>query len=204
MSIIEENVRRFAANSIFPSFFLAVLGLVLAQAGAAQMHGSWGLHIFVGVPGVALAGLALFRARLHWPAAGTDVRLAPARALGSYILLLAAGAVIGAVACSGPVLALGIGAAFTYLLPWTKIPACRVRFVVSAAAVLAGAGAVAFVANQGSRAQSLYFMTAAWLLYFPAMAMHLVVLLSLDRGYRLRASRTTAMSDLDMHAPLPR
>jgi hypothetical protein len=204
MSIIEENVRRFAANSIFPSFFLAGLGLVLAQAGAAQLHGSWGLHIFLGVPGVVLSGLALFRARLHWPAAGTDVPLAPARALGSYVLLLAAGAAMGAVVCSDSVLPLGMGAAFTYLLPWTKIQVCRARFVVSAAAVLTGAVAVAFAALHGSRAQSLYFMTAAWLLYFSAMSMHLVVLVSLDRGYRLRASHTTAISDLDPHAPLPR
>jgi hypothetical protein len=44
------------------------------------------------------------------------------------------------------------------------------------------AGAAAFVVIQRSQARALYFMIAAWLLYFSAVCMHLVVLVSLDRG----------------------
>lgn len=202
MSIVDEKAKRFAANSIFPSFFYAVLGLMLAQVGAAHMHGSWALRIFLGVPGLTLAGLALFRARLHWPAASVDVPSGRARAPGWYLLLLAAGAAAGAVICAGSVLLLGVGAAFTYLLPWTKIPVCRARFVVSSAVILASA--VVFVVIQGNPAHSPYFLIAAWILYFPSMSMHLVVLVSLERGYRIRDSRTTEMSDLDAHVSSPR
>jgi hypothetical protein len=74
MTIGNERDKRFLANSIFPSFFYAALALVLGQVGAAQMHGSWSLRVFLGAPGLALSGLALFRARLHWPAANAVIR----------------------------------------------------------------------------------------------------------------------------------
>jgi hypothetical protein len=178
--IIDVKTRRFAANSMFPSFFYAVLGLMLGQVGAAQMHGGWGLRVFLGVPGLVLAGLVLFRVRLHWPAVDADVPIGRARALGCCLLLLAAGVCFGALIGAGSVLLVGVGSAFTYFLPWIKIPLCRARFVMSAAAMFAGA--VAFVVIQRSQVQAMYFMIAAWLLYFPAVCMHLVVLVSLDRS----------------------
>jgi hypothetical protein len=180
MAIIDGKTRRFAANSMFPSFVYAVLGLVLGQVGAAQMHGGWGLRVFLGLPGLVLSGLVLFRARLHWSAVDADAPIGRARALGCYLLLFATGVSFGAVICAGSVLLIGVGAACTYLLPWIKIPVCRARFGMSSAAMFAGA--VAFVVIQRSQAQALYFMIAAWLLYFPAVCMHLVVLVSLDRG----------------------
>lgn len=189
MSIIDEKTKRYAANSIYPSLFYAALGLVLAQVGAAQMHGSWGLHFFLGVPGLALSGLALFRARLHWPTAGAGTSALRARAMGWYLLLLVAGACTGALVSVGSVMLLGVVAALTYLLPWMKIPVCRGRFVMSSVAILAGA--VAWIVIYGRPAQSLYFMMAAWMLYFLPMFMHLLVLVSLDRGYRTHEHHLT-------------
>jgi hypothetical protein len=197
VSIIDEKTRRFAANSIFPTFFYTAFGLVLAQVGAAQMHGSWRLHAFLAVPGLVLSGLALFRARLHWPAASADMPALRAPALGWYLLLLVAGACTGALVSAGSVMLLGVVAVLTYLLPWMKIPVCRGQFVMASVAVLAGA--VAWVVINGRPAQSLYLMTAAWVLYFPPMFMHFLVLVSLDRGYRTHEPRLKGKSGLDEH-----
>lgn len=201
MRIIDEKSRRFAANSLFPTFFYAALGLVLAQVGAAQMHGSWRLHVFLGIPGIALLGLALFRARLHWSAASAGMPSLRPRALGWYLLLLATGAFIGVLASAGSVLLLGMVAALTYLLPWTKIPVCRAQFVLSSVTTLAGA--VAWIVIYGRPTHSLYFMLVAWVLYVTAMFMHMLVLASLDRGYRICEPRFTDKPDLDVHVPLP-
>lgn len=201
MPVIDEKTKRYAANSLFPSFFYATLGLVLAQVGAAQVHGSWGLHVFLGVSGLALSGLALFRARLHWPASGAAMPALRTRALGWYLLLLVAGACTGAVVSAGSVLLLGVVASLTYLLPWMKIPVCRARFVMSSVAILAGA--LAWVVIYGRSAGSLYLMTAAWMLYLPPMFMHFLVLVSLDRGYRSHELHLSDKPELDEHVPLP-
>jgi hypothetical protein len=201
MRIHDEKSRRFAANSLFPTFFYGALGLVLAQVGAAQMHGSWRLHVFLGIPGIALSGLALFRARLHWSAASAGMPSLRPRALGWYLLLLATGAFIGVLVSAGSVVLLGIVAALTYLLPWTKIPVCRAHFVVSSMTTLAGA--VAWIAIDSSPTHSLYFMVAASMLYLAPMFMHFLVLASLDRGYRICEPRLTDKPDVDVHVPLP-
>lgn len=178
--IIGEKTRRFAVNSMFPSFFHALLGLVLAQVGAAQMHGAWGLRVFLGVPGVVLSELVLFRARLHWQVISAGMSSLRPRDLRWYVLLLGAGASVGILVSAGSVMLVGMAAAFTYLLPWTKIPVCRDRFAVSSLVMLAGA--IAWVVIGGGPAQSLYFVIAAWILYVPPMCMHLLVLVSFDRG----------------------
>jgi hypothetical protein len=184
---VDEKTKRFAVNSIFPSLLYAILGLVFAQLGTAQMQGSWGLHVFVGVPGLTLSGLALYRARLHWPAPGTGMSSPGPRALGWYLLLLAAGAGIGVLASAGSVLLLAMVAALTYLLPWTRIPVCHARFAMSLVAILAGAvaGVVAF----GIPVHPLYLMIAAWMLFIPPMFMHFLVMASLDSRYRINEPR---------------
>jgi hypothetical protein len=201
MSIIDENTRRFAANSLFPSFFYAALGLVLAQMGAAQLHGSWSLHVFLGAPGFVLSGLAIFRARLHWPAAGARMPALRARAPGWYVLLFVVGACIGALVSAGSATLLGLVAALTYLLPWMKIPVCRAQFGLSSTSIVAGA--VTWVVIHGRQDQSLYFMLAAWMLYLPPMFMHLLVLVSLDREYRTHDHRPADKPELDEHVPVP-
>jgi hypothetical protein len=197
MSIGDEKNKRFLANSLFPSFFYAALGVVLTQAGAAQIHGSWGLHAFVGIPGLVLSGLALFRARLHWPAATTGMQPSRSRALGWGLLLVAAGASIGVLVSAGSVLLVGMAVPFTYLLPWAKIPMCRRRFAVSSLAMLAGA--IAWVVIRGRPAQPLYFMIAAWMLYLPPMCMHVLILVTLDRGYRIHESPFPGKPEDDAH-----
>lgn len=183
MQISDEKSRQFAANSLFPTFFYGALGLVLAQIGAAQMHGSWRLHVFLGIPGIALSGLALFRARLHWSAARAGMPSLHPHALGWYLLLLATGAFIGVMVSAGSLLLLGVVAALTYLLPWTKIPVCRAQFGVSSVTTLAGA--VAWIVIDSRATHSVYLMIAASMLYIAPMFMHFLVLASLDRGYRL-------------------
>jgi hypothetical protein len=202
MLISDEKTKRFAANSIFPSFFYASLGMVLGQIGASQMHASWSFHLFLGIPGLGLFGLVLFRARLHWPAVSADKPSFHGRALGWYLLLLVAGACTGALVSAGSVTLLGMVAALTYLLPWMKIPVCRGQFGASSVAILAGA--LAWIAIHGRPDQSPYFMMAAWALYFASMFMHLLVLVSLDRGYRTHAPRITDKPELDEHVLLPR
>lgn len=200
MSSSDEKNKRFAANSLFPSFLYAALGLVFGQAWAAQVHGSWGLHVFLGLPGLGLSGLVLFRARLHWPAASADTPPLRARVLGWYLLLLAAGACIGVLVSIGSALLLGIAAAITYLVPWTKIPACRAGFVVSSVVTLAGAIACAVIS--GRPVHPLYFMVFVWMLYVPPMFMQFLVIASLDQGYRIIGPRVTNKPDLDVHVPL--
>lgn len=202
MSIIDEKTRRCAANSIFPSFFYAIFGLVLAQVGAAQVHGSWGLHVFLGVPGLTLSGLALFRARRHWPATAAMPSLR-AHVFG-WLLLLMVGAVIGVLACAGSVLLLSIVAALTYVVPWSKIPVCRARFVPSSMAFLAGAVAsVALVVLGGRAIDPIHTMIAAWMLFAPPMSFHILILVSLDADYRIHAPRLADKPEVDMRAPFP-
>lgn len=192
MLISDEKSRRFAANSIFPLFFCSALGLVLSQAGAVRVHGPWGLHVFLGMPGLVLSGAALFRARRHW-AAAADVPSVRTAALRWYVLLLATGVCIGALVSAGSATLVGVVAALTFLLPWAKIPTCRVRFVWSSVAILSGA--VAWVVAVGMPAQSLYLMIAAWMLYACSMVMYFLVLVSLDYGYRIGAPRFTDKPD---------
>jgi hypothetical protein len=201
MSIGNEKDKRFFANSIFPSFFYAALALVLGQVGAAQMHGSWGLRVFLGAPGLALSGLALFRARLHWPAVNGAMPSFHVRDLGWYIALFAVGVSIGVLVSKGTVMLLGVVAALTYLLPWTRIPVCREQFVVSSLVMLAGA--VACGVTRGRPDQALNFMIAAWFMYIAPMCMHFLILASLDRGYRVQESCVTEKSGLDAHVPFP-
>lgn len=68
MPMMDEKTKRFAANSMFPSLIFGALGLILAQAGVAQLGGSWPTYVILGIPGLTLSGLALYRARLHWSA----------------------------------------------------------------------------------------------------------------------------------------
>ncbi|MFN3788832.1 hypothetical protein [Massilia sp.] len=187
MSIIDEKTRRFAANSIFPSFFYALLGLVLGQAGAVQMHGSWEFHVILGMPGLTLSGLLLCRARMHWTAAGADRTSGHASTFGWYLLLPAVGACIGMLSFSGSVLLLGIVAALTYLVPWVKIPVCRTRFVVSSVAILGGA--LAAVGVFGRSLTPLHLLVTAWALFVPPMFLQLLVMASLGREYRIGEPR---------------
>ena len=160
MAIIDERTRRCAANSMFPSFFYAMLGLVLGQAGAAQVQGSWGLHIFMGLPGLVLSGLALCRARRHWPVAADMPALRAS--VSGWSLLLLAGAGIGVLACAGSILLLSMVAALTYLIPWSRVPVCRARFILSAMVVLAGALAAAALVVLSTRAvDPMHTMIAA-------------------------------------------
>jgi hypothetical protein len=124
-----------------------------------------------------------------------------ARALGWYLLLFVAGACTGALVSAGSAGLLGIVAVLTYFLPWMKIPVCRGQFVMSSVAILTGA--VAWTVIHGRPAQSMYFMIAAWMLYFPPLFMYLLVLASLDRGYRTHGPRLTDKPELDEHAPIP-
>lgn len=196
-----DNEKRFLANSIFPSFFYAALALVLGQVGSAQLHGSWGLRVFLGAPGLALSGLALFRARLHWLTVDPAMSSRRARPLGWYLALFAAGVSIGVSVSEGSVLLFGTVAALMYALPWSRIPVCRNRFVVSSLVMLAGA--VAWVVTRGKPDHSLYYMIAAWILCIPPTCMHFLILASLDRGYRIRESSVTTKSVLDAHVPFP-
>jgi multisubunit Na+/H+ antiporter MnhG subunit len=201
MSIIDEKTRRFAANCIFPSFFCTVLGLVLAQMGAAYAHGSWGLHVFLGLPGLGLAGTVLFRARLHWSMARPDSFSLRAPAVIWYVLLFVVGACIGALVSAGSILLVGMVAALTYLLPWMKISVCRVQFSVSSALILAGA--ITYVVTYSKPAYFLHYMIAGWMLLVLPMFMHFLVLASLDRGYHIRESEVADKPDgtprLDVH-----
>ena len=202
MRIINEKDKRLAANSLFPSFSYLVLALMLGQVGTARMHGSWGVHVFLGAPALVLLGLTTRRARLHWPAINAATPSPRSHALGWYLVLIAEGVCVGVLVSSGSVLVLGTGATLAYLLPWTRIPSCRSRFVVSSLALLAGA--VAWVAVQGALVQSLYFMIAGWILCLPPMFMHFLVLVSLDPGYRIDEPHVAETSSLHAHVPFPR
>jgi hypothetical protein len=190
MPIIDEKTRRIAANSIFPSLFLGAFGLVLTQAWAAQMSGSWQLHAILGIPGIALLGLTFYRARLHWAAGIAEM---PERTGGRrlpvstrdfvwYFLLFGTGIVIALSAASA--FLLGIVASLMYLVPWAKIPVCRTRFIASSIIMLAGA--VAWLALYGKPAHPLHYVVAAWMVLIPPMMMQFFVLVSLPEGYRMR------------------
>lgn len=189
MRKVDEKTRRFATTSLFPSLFLSAFGVALVQAWAVQMGGSWRLHAILGIPGLALSGLALYRARLHWSAGIPHVtqrmegrRLAlEVHDLVWYMLLFGAG-ILACLSASIPV-SLGVVALLMYLVPWAKIPVCRSRFVAASIVILAGA--VAGLALGGKPVQPLHYAAAAWMVTFPSMMMLSWVLLVLPDGYRM-------------------
>jgi hypothetical protein len=183
MSRGDQETIRFAANSLFPTVFCATVSLVLAQLWAVQIHGSWRLHVFLGTPGLALLGLALFRARLHWSADSTLRRTRRASDFAWYLLLLAIGVFTGTLITAGSMLLLAMVAALTYLIPWVRIPVCRAGFIVSALVTLAGT--FGWVAVYDGPVHPLHYVAAAWLLFIPAMCAQSLVLLALDRSYRI-------------------
>jgi hypothetical protein len=205
--MIDEKTRRFAANSIFPSFIFAAFGLVLVQVGLAKMSGSWQLHAIAGLPGLTLSGLALYRSRLHWSAdiipmrAGVERKRLSSRFrdLAWYLLLFGTGVAAGLAARSA--FLFGIAASLMYLVQWTKISVCRTRFIVSAIITLAGA--FAWLALYGKPIYGLYYVVAAWMVLIPSMFMTLLVLVSLPHGYRVGESGQVESPVLDTHQPVP-
>lgn len=207
MSMMDEKTKRFAANTIFPSLIFGALGLILAQVGVAQMGGSWPSHVILGIPGVALSGLALYRARLHWSAGAAGMpgqargRRLPfdIRDLAWYLLLFGTGIVVAG--ASGSVVLLGIVASLMYLTPWTRIPICRNRFVTSSIVTLAGA--IACLAFYGKSVSPLHYLLAAWMSMVPAMMTSFLVVAWLPYGYRVSESAQARDPSLDTDLPLP-
>lgn len=196
MSIIEKKTKQFIANSIFPSLFFACFGFALLQVGAVRVHGSLGLHAFFSIPGLTLLGLILFRARLHWAAQGENKSLIRACDLKGYVLLLIAGIGIGLVTLASSVIAVLIISTLMYLFPWAKLSICRRHFHKSAMIIFAGAVVGVFVYDV--QIEPLSFMIVGWILYVLSMSMHISVLMSLDRGYRV-GEKNSEKSELDTH-----
>ncbi|MCS0658330.1 hypothetical protein [Massilia terrae] len=190
--MFDDKTRRFAASSIFPSLFFAGFGVVLGQRWAMQAGGSWKLHLLLGLPGLVLTGLAMYRASLHWTAghAANRARIArprwQAHALdaASYLALLGLGMMTARLGSSGSVLSLGLLAILVYLIPWARVPACRAHFMMSSIVTLAGAAG--WLILLGRPVNLLQFVVSAWIFSAPPIMTLLVVLASLDREYRLR------------------
>ncbi|MGZ5199309.1 MAG: hypothetical protein ACXWC4_06005 [Telluria sp.] len=201
MFLMDEKTRRFAANGLFPSSVYGGVGLLLAQIWAAQMHGSWQVHVFLAIPGLALTGLAVYRARLHWSAGRAGFPPLTIRSLLWYSLLFGFGVGTGVLVSAGSVLLLGLVAALSYVLPWAKIPVCRDGFVVSSVITLVGA--LAWIAIYSRPGHPLHYIVAAWMVFIPAMFMQSLVLVSLDPGYRIPEMGQIATPSLDVQVPLP-
>jgi hypothetical protein len=192
MSMIDEKTRRFTASSLFPSLFLGAFGLVIAQAGVARMSGSWLQHALIGVPGIALTGHAIYRARLHWSTGaaalpwqegGRGLSLTT-RDFAWFVLLFATGIVVAFSARS--ILLLGIIASLIYMVPWTRVPVCRTRFIASSLITLAGA--IAWLVLYGIPIPARFYLGAAWMVSIPPVFMMFMVLVSLPYEYRVRES----------------
>lgn len=190
MSIIDEKSRLFAANGIFPSVFLSALGFVLAQIWLMQMRGSWQLHILLGVPGLCLLGLGLYRARLHWLAGQVGKSGRPAfrtRDALMYALIFGTGTCIGYLVSAGSLLLLGIAGLLMYCVPWAKVPVCRDRFMMSSVVMLGGA--LIWLAFHSRPLHPLHYVVAAWAVTGPPAMMLVLVLASLGHGYRVVPDR---------------
>jgi hypothetical protein len=207
MSTMNEKTKRFAANSIFVSLIFGVLGLILAQAGVARMSGSWPTHVILGIPGLTLTGLALYRARLHWSAgitgmpaqAGRRRLLFDIRDLAWYLLLFGIGIVIAQSASSA--LLFSIVASLMYLVPWARIPVCRNSFITSSTITLGGA--IAYIALYGKSVSPMHYLLGAWMITVPVMMMSFLVVVSLPHGYRVREAAQANNPTLEMDLPLP-
>jgi hypothetical protein len=201
MSTMDEKLKQFAANSIFPSFFFALFGLVLTQVGAQQVKASLALHVYLGMPGLALSALVLYRARLHYPTSLVNMLSLRPHVFGWHsLLLMIGGALIGQLASTGSALLVGMVALLAYLLSWKRIAACRVQFF--GASVLLLAGAIGGLLLAGRSIPSLYFMIVGWILCVSAMSMYLFVLATLDRSYRIGRSNPVDEPEVKVRLPL--
>lgn len=202
----DEKTRRFAAGSLFPSSFLAAFGVVMAQAGVARMGGSLLQHALVGIPGVALTGLALYRAKLHWSAgAAPTPRLEGGlvfplnvRDFASCVLLFGTGIAVAFSANSA--LLLCIVVSLMYLVPWARIPVCRNRFISSSVITLAGA--IAWLVLHGISIPPVYYLAEAWMVSLAPVLMMCMVLVSLPYAYRVRESSQVGNPGVDTRKPL--
>lgn len=95
---------------------------------------------------------------------------------------------------------LEVVAGLTYLMPWTKIPVCRAHFILSSLVMFLCA--IAGIAIGARHAHPVYLIIAGWLFYLPGMLMHIFVIASLDRGYRIHGPGFINKPDLDGHMPV--
>ena len=204
----DEKTRRFAASSIFPSLFLSMVGLLVGQAGVARMSGSWVPHALFAVPGMVLAGLALYRARMHW-SMGTAMppgqdkgpdRSFDVRDGAWWVLLFGTGLVVALSAAS--VFLVGVVASLLYLVPWTAIPVCRTRFLASSMITLAGA--LAWLVLHGIPVPAPYYLAVAWMVTMPPTLATCLVLAVLPHDYRVRQPARGADPGVDTAKPVPR
>jgi hypothetical protein len=141
LKLREAKERTGAINSLFAIVVMSILGWAFLEASILRYKFGLGAHLSAAVPALALAGLALYRYRLHWPASGQGVKgpLATIGTVLSGVLLLGAGVATALLLSRGLMVLLapiGLGAVF---VPWTKIRICREQFAVSVAAVVVGA-----------------------------------------------------------------
>ncbi|EEF24511.1 conserved hypothetical protein [Ricinus communis] len=178
-----EKAKRAAASSIFPSLFFAAIGALLAQLWVLQLHGSLSTHLIVAVPGGTLTALALYRARLHWLTGTRGTAAIKARDMVWFVLLAGVGMFGGFVISAGSMLWLALFVGLMYLIPWANIAPCREHSNVSFLTVLLAA--VSWLAFHNVPMRPLHYLVVAWMLLVPPTMMLFLVLLTLDRDYRV-------------------
>ena len=160
------RMRTFATNSLFGTFFLSAFGWGLLQSWAALVGASGFMHALIAMPCISMTGIVLYRYSRHWPSTQlvgnaqreSDPQLFAYRAMIWCLMLAVSGVGISVAVSWGSIALVMLGAVGLVAIPWARIPVCRDRFFVAAAAL--GVGAVIGWSLFGRPLHPLYFPVA--------------------------------------------
>lgn len=187
--------RNLATNSLFGAFFLTLFGWGLLHAWGVHIHARVLTHILLAIPGLALAGVTLYRYRRHWPIDHGSRFHLDFRAISCCLLLAAAGLGLALFVIDGSIFLLALGALGMVLVPWTRISVCRTHFFISSAMMTAGA--VSGLVLLSGSVHPLYYPLAAWvLLVIACTAVFSAVLTHGGRLDRMPMSGYSAMTSV--------
>lgn len=159
-------------NSTFSAILFSTLGWALFLAWSIKVKAGYGAQLLPALVGIILVALAVRRYRLHWPSSRPEgstqpgqqrkrLRVSLADAF-SLVLMITIGYVIAQLVFIGStflLLAFAFGAS---LVPWSRIPFCRNRFLVAVATVFVATALPLLITH--ARIDPFHLLFAAWAL----------------------------------------
>lgn len=171
MRVRSAKSQTFSTHSLFPAFFLAMIGWGMLHAWGLGVDMGMLSHAFAAMPGLVLSGLVLYRYRQHWPLKAGSLALPheqdrkPAcayRTVAFCLLLTGIGFGIALIISSGSLSLLILAAAGMMFVPWAQMAVCRDHFLLASALIEAGALAGLVVLDRSL--YLLHYPVAAWVL----------------------------------------
>lgn len=169
MALHSAKSRTFSVNSLFPCFFLTLLGWGLVQTWGIVVKAGPLVNTLIGMPALALCGLVIYRYKHHWPrvAIGSKINNCGMVPLGCDAaaiagVSLAIGVGLAAVVAIGSALIVTLSVFGLFYVPWSRLIICRNYFFTMA--LLIAASAMLGIVLTEELMFSLYYIGTALLI----------------------------------------